>query len=391
MSSQASQPRQVVLFSEEKPDIIRQAIGGILQYANQSDAYLVSIRDIHDETPLPENCCGTLAFTPNKPLAEKLLRFDVPTVLVNFAQLDDDVPPATRKLPAVRCDSGDFGVKAAEFFLARAPRTFVYAGSAEPEAWDQKRGAAFARRIREAGYGAHLCLHPKNPLPPAEDAVRLQNRLKKLPKPLAIFAANDARARDVLNACRSVGIAVPHEAVILGADNDRQICESMSPRLSSIPFRAEACGFEAAKMLDELMQSEEWRYPRGRRFQSSLIMPPGEIFERESTDDRLVADPIVGGALAFIRLHKGLNIRATDVANELGVTTIWVERRFRRALGITIMDEIARVRLETVLKLIRETDTPFQEISRQCGFATPTTLCHLVKKATGKSMREIRK
>ncbi len=389
MSTQPPQPRQVVLFTEDHPDIIRQAVSGIFKYVNKFEPFIVSTRDIHDETPLPKNCCGLLAFTPDKPFAKKLLRCKLPTVTVNFAQLDSDVPKAARKLNSIQCDSGDIGMKAAEFFLARKPRTFVYIGLAGNQVWDRERAKAFARRIREAGHEAHLYSNAGHPLPQAQESVRLQEYLKSLPKPLAIFAANDKRAHDVLNACRNVGIAVPHEAVILGADNDKHICESMRPRLSSIPFRTEECGFEAAKMLDALIRhhlNPKSDIPPPE----TLKMPPGEVVERESTDDRLITDSIASRALSFIRFHKGLNIRATDVANELGVTTTWVERRFRKAQGISLMDEITRTRLKTVLQLIRETDTPFKEISRLCGFATPTTLCHLVKKATGKSMRELR-
>ncbi len=378
-----------MVFCEEHSSIIQQSVNGILQYTNMSDSWIVTFRDIRDETPLPEKCCGLLSFTPDKLLSAKLLRHKLPTVIINFAHLDDDVPKAVRKLKSIQCHSGDIGIKAAEFFLARTPRTFVYVGLAKRQMWDGERREAFARRIRQAGHDAHLYLPAGKSLPPTHDAVRLQNWLKTLPKPLAIFAANDKRARDVLNACRNVGITVPYEASILGADNEKHLCESMRPRLSSIPFRMEECGYEAAKMLDLLIQ--HGHDPKNVPAPQSRTMSPGEIVERESTDDRIVNDPLVGKVLAFIQFHKGLNIRVTDVANDLELTTTWIERRFRKAQGISLMDEIARTRLKTVLQLIRETDTPFKEISRRCGFTSVSTLCTLVKKETGKTMRDLRR
>ncbi len=128
----------------------------------------------------------------------------------------------------------------------------------------------------------------------------------------------------------------------------------------------------------------------GRRFQSSLILPPGKIVERESTDDRTVDDPFVGRALSFIHLNKGLDIRVTDVAKAVGLSPGRIEIRFQQALGTSITGEIGRARLKTLLHLVRETKTPFLDIARRCGFTNASTPCRLVKKATGQSMTALR-
>jgi len=39
------------------------------------------------------------------------------------------------------------------------------------------------------------------------------------------MAANDPRARHVLEACRSIGARVPEDIAVLGVDNDELQCE----------------------------------------------------------------------------------------------------------------------------------------------------------------------
>ncbi len=224
--------------------------------------------------------------------------------------------------------------------------------------------------------------------PPDRETVRLQKWLEKLPKPLSIFAANDERASQVLDACLLAGITVPYEAMILGVDNDEWLCESAHPRLSSIPFSSEESGFEAAEMLDGLMRHRN--NPELELPQTVKSMPPLAVVERESTDDRIVTDPIVGKALAFIYFNKGLNIRASDVSAKIGLTNNYIETRFRQTLGTSITDEISKARMKTVLQLVRETEISFLEIARRCGFTNASTLCRLIKKETSRTMSDIR-
>ena len=53
------------------------------------------------------------------------------------------------------------------------------------------------------------------------------------------MAANDARARHVLEACRTAGLPpVPEDVAVLGVDNDEILCELTVPPLSSIELGA---------------------------------------------------------------------------------------------------------------------------------------------------------
>ncbi len=57
---------------------------------------------------------------------------------------------------------------------------------------------------------------------------------KQLPHPLALFACNDIRGQQVLNACREHQIKVPEEVAVMGVDNDEVLCSLCHPPLTSI-------------------------------------------------------------------------------------------------------------------------------------------------------------
>ena len=63
-----------------------------------------------------------------------------------------------------------------------------------------------------------------------------------LPKPVGIMTANDDRGRQVLDACRRVGAAVPDQVAVLGVDNDET--RLSLPPLSSIDINSEETGYQ---------------------------------------------------------------------------------------------------------------------------------------------------
>ena len=90
------------------------------------------------------------------------------------------------------------------------------------------------------------------------------------------MAAHDPRALEALQACQRAGLRVPHDISILGTNNDSITCELVSPSLSSIPRRGETVGFEAAKMLDELLRGE---VPSA----AEIVIPVDKAIDRESS------------------------------------------------------------------------------------------------------------
>lgn len=62
---------------------------------------------------------------------------------------------------------------------------------------------------------------------------------------IGVFVANDIAAADVLRVCRELGLRVPETVAVIGVDDERNLCESAKPTLSSIAIDLEREG-EAA-------------------------------------------------------------------------------------------------------------------------------------------------
>ncbi len=382
--SQAVIP-QIVLFYDISHNITRQTINGVLRYANTKASWFLTLSDISTTPILPKDCCGILVCEPTAEQLKQLIKFKLPLVVIDYSRFKEEAQKLVEKLPHVKSEAWTFGIRAAEYYMSQAPRTFVYVGAVGSPGWSKERGEAFSTRIREIGHETHIYHPEKKEQPISRKFIKW---LKNLPKPLSIFAANDERAQQVLQACQLTGIIVPHEAKILGVDNDKWFCESAHPHLSSIPFGSEESGFEAALMLDKLMQFRA--KPENPAPIFKKLIPPGAVIERESTEDRIVNDPVVDKALSFIYFKRGMNIRATDVSKATGFALNRLEKHFRKALGSSLVSEIGKVRMKTVLQLVRETNTPVIKIAQLCGFTNASTLCRLVKKETGQAIRTLR-
>ena len=102
-----------------------------------------------------------------------------------------------------------------------------------------------------------------------QDLDRMESWLRELPKPVGLMACNDVRAYQVSNACREVGLNVPDEISIIGVDNDPTLCELATPPLTSIDPNPAKVGYEAAALLEQMIESggaapdDVWIEPTG--------------------------------------------------------------------------------------------------------------------------------
>ena len=251
--------------------------------------------------------------------------------------------------------------------------------------WSSERGRAFAARVRERGLSCSLFTGwSATDRRWSELQGRLAAWLKSLEKPVGVMAANDARARHVLEACRLIGARVPEDVAVLGVDNDEVVCELTSPPLSSIEQSARSVGFQAAALLDRLMA--------GKRSQTipHLIAPEGVVVRR-STNVVAVNDAEVAAALVFIREHACEAIRVTDVVASVQVSRSTLEARFRMAMGRTIHSEIQRVQIEQARRLIVSTDLPLKQIAATVGFVHVHYMSTVFRRHTGRTPAEYRK
>jgi LacI family transcriptional regulator len=378
---------QVAVLLETSNELARSILRGIMQYVRMHGPWGFHIAGgKFDEQKLPDiqhwGATGIIARLPNENLAETIAKAKLPTVLFLPQGVNNSVLPSSLfQCGTLRNDSAAIGKTAAEYFLEQQFEHLAFIGDLHAAPWSRMREQAFVQHLKQNGYNTHV--FPIDPL--IHDWWRERRLvvqwLKTLQKPFAVFAANDNRGRQLLDACLVAGIAVPYEAAVLGVDNDELVCESSQPTLSSIAIGSEQAGFRAAEMLDRMFHGEENEH---------LLYGPTKIVSRESTDLVHVSDPTVIQALEFIRINTGFQIRVSDVAKHVGTTPRWLEILFKRHLGFSVVDEIKRVRLKRVCVLLKESDLSFQEISILCGFENANYLSRIFRLEYGMTMTQFK-
>lgn len=208
--------------------------------------------------------------------------------------------------------------------------------------------------------------------------------LEKLPKPAGIFCPNDTIATMILDLCREAKIRVPEEVCILGVDDDELLTQISHPPLSSIALHTQKIGFEAARLLDEMMS-------RPAAPAASVLFPPVGVVARQSTNLLAIEDADVLAAVRYIRDHVHERLTVDDVLDAVPVNRRFLERRFKDHLGRTPLQEIRRVRIEKAKELLSGTDMSMPTVAKRSGFPNPERLANVFHAMTGMTPTQYRR
>lgn len=181
------------------------------------------------------------------------------------------------------------------------------------------------------------------------------------PNSPGVFTCNDIIAFQTAEACRLSELRVPEDVAIVGADNDDVLCELARPALSSVAVASKAVGYQAAAMLDRLLDGAPPPPP--------LLLPPLGVVTRQSSDLICLPDPPVAAAVCFIREHSHMHLCVEDVLRDVPVSRRSLERRFRKFLGHGLGEEIRRVHVQRAKELLANTGLPMAEVACQSGFS----------------------
>ena len=294
-----------------------------------------------------------------------------PVVLLNDWRFKDH--PAN--LGHIRTDDGEIGFKAADYFMSIGRfRSFGYVPAYAEREWSIKRGRAFAHRLGQKGIACR---------PFAHGGDDLDDWLKALPKPAAVFCAWDVVAADVAFAAKKAHIRIPAQLVLLGVDNDETYCTSASPQMSSIEFDAENEGRMAIDLLFRMMSAR-----KGKTARTICCGTVKRIVERESTRPPTPAAYLIERATAFIAENATKGIGPKDVAAHLGVSRTLLDLRFREMGSATVGELISKQRLTALAVLLRKSKGPIVKAIKECGFGSVKHAKAVFKHRFGMTMRD---
>lgn len=372
----------------------REIAKGVAQYAREVGDWRLYVEEEQDRR-LPDFDAwpgqGIIASFDTAQITRRVTATRLPIVAVGGGGGAFD---STSGIPYVDTDNERIALLAAEHLLERAIPHFGFYGLAPSRVavWSDARCEAFTRRLHAAGRTVQT-------LVAGYDSTRwslLQDELKAwlaaLPKPAGIMACDDVRARHVLEACRSLGLRVPHDVAVIGVDDDEFVCELSDPPLSSVAQAARRVGYEAAFLLDRLMRPAQFATDKKTAgpVPPRTVVPPMGVVARRSTDTLAVADPVIGVAIRMIRERaaKGLEISELVTASKL---SRWqLEDRFRRVVGRSIHDDMLHVRLNEARRLITTTDLPLKQIAPRSGFRSVAYMTTLFRRHFGTTPAALR-
>ena len=310
---------------------------------------------------------------------------------VPVVYLDPPKPLPWRGMAAVTCDNDAVAKVAFDELSAGMPPCFAVVSSGSPLRWNRERIAAFKALCIAAGRKLRVFPDRRNE-PDERRSERLSIWLAALPRRTAVFATNDAAAWAVAETARAIPRHIPKELIVLGVDGKPEVADSGTapawdsrPGLSTVKLDFEFAGYLAARLLADRLSLLSPRHCGGESF------GPLCILRRESTRGAGRRIPPVLEAVETIRCEACAGLTAAALAARFPGSRQHFERRFREAMGHSVLDEILHVRLEKAQSLLMRREIPIANIAGLCGFHTDIELRKLFRLRFRTSMRQWRK
>jgi LacI family transcriptional regulator len=143
-------------------------------------------------------------------------------------------------------------------------------------------------------------------------------------------------------------------------------------------------GYEAARLLDEWLGGQ-------RPAQRALVLPPTGVMVRQSSNLQAVPDTDVAAAVRFIHDHAHEPLRVVDVLRSVEVARRALERRFRKWLQRSILEEIRRAHVNRARQLLISTDLPMSQVAMRSGLQTSRHLSVAFRQVAGTTPTEFRR
>ncbi|CAN5600421.1 hypothetical protein BH11PLA2_BH11PLA2_20520 [soil metagenome] len=290
-------------------------------------------------------------------------------------------------VPGVYPDGKEVGRLCAEHFLARGFRNFATLTSPQNRT-EELAVSEFVRTAKLAGFATDTALIPQRPelnLAHWRKTERIIDRwMHHWQRPIGVYVGQEPIGRLVVQLCHERGWRVPEDVAIIAGQNQETFCEFPRPSLTSMEMGYERIGFEAARLLDRLMDGEPPPV-------ESILLPPQGLVVRESTDFFAVDDKLVAASLVFISANSHRRIGPDDVARAVGAETRTLQNYFRRVLQRPVATEIRRVRIERAKRELAQSQRPLAEIAHDVGFGNIQQLYIVFLREVGIAPSDYRK
>jgi len=307
-------------------------------------------------------------------LAERARKCGVPVVNVWWHSLVDNVP-------SIVPDVVSGGRLAAEHLMQRGYRRFTFLSSRRNSSTKMQTDL-FRSTLKEEGFE---CLQEHSASDyPLKHSLRdwqafekkIETWIDKWEPPMGVFVSHiDVTSRHIVIACQRRGLTFPDDVGLITCHDEKTMVVNPPPSLTSLETNYQEIGYQAAQLLDRLMDGEP--EPDDLR-----QLNPVKIIARESTGFILTEDDLVSTALRYINQHADQPIGVEEVVANVYGSRRTLERRFRESLGRSVAGEIRRLRIERAKQFLRDTDLSLAVVALRCGFLNAQSLCEIFRRET---------
>lgn len=381
-----SQNRKIALLIESSRSYGRRVLRGISRYAQTCGDWTLLHQEMTMGDQLPDwighsGVSGIIARVDTHNLAP-LQELGLPIVDVLRSRSDLGIPQ-------IETDDQRVAKMALDHLIDCGFRRFAFCGYRVAH-YSQARLPHFRDYVQEAGGDFDVYESESNRREPlfdieragASDAEPIAKWLVQLRKPVGLMACHDVRGQQIINVCRQLGIAVPDDLGVIGVDDDDTICPLSASPLSSVQPDADGVGYLAAETLDAITKQ---RHEVGLRSAKIRHVPPVRVVQRESTEVFAVEDRELARVCRFIRRNACKGINVTDVVEYSNLSRRQLERRFRNELQCTPREEITRVQIRRIKRLLSETDMPLERIAQLVGYSHTENVSVIFRRETGQT------
>ncbi len=303
---------------------------------------------------------------------DDILKLNIPTIVHR------NLNETTSEWPVILGDGKSIGEMAAVHFIRMG---FQYFGCyvLENHIPMQERAASFTDTVARSGFSVS---HFHKPMPKNlslwnGELNLLADWLKSLPKPISIMAGDDILSVNILMACRIAELLIPQQVAVIGVNNTKTICETQIPKISSVALGYHKAGFEAAKLLDELISGKT------KPARQTIFIEPTHVVKRRSSDYMAIDDPEVAKAMSFIYQSPAKLMQVVDVVEQTGLSQTMLQKKFKKAVGCTISHEIKRVCANKIADMLLNSNMTISEIALLIGFSDPDHISRYFRQVKG--------
>jgi LacI family transcriptional regulator len=309
---------------------------------------------------------------------KKFTAAKIPVIAQDFKERFTDIPNITGSYR----ETGRLG---AEYFLMKGFKNFAFYGF-NNIVWSRERAEGFESRIQEAGHKVHSYeLKDTSSMDQwYYKSSALSVWLNSLPKPIALMTCDDNQGNHIIEAAGHAGIRIPDEIAVLGVDNDETICDLSDPPLSSIGLDTEKGGYEAARLMEHMIETKTCSA-------ADIVVKATQIITRHSTDIFASKDKYIVSALKYIHDNLDKNLKVDQVLREVPLSRRSLEKRFVQTTGYPVYEYIYNQRIEKFTQKLLETDMTIFEIALDLGLNDSKNIARQFKQIKGLTPMEYRK